>query len=131
MNGPNATVASTPVRPARDLSWVGPALVIVFAVVLMAGAARLVTQPSDVSSGRIVNPVEQAVDVDVRQPGGPWLPLAAVEARSSTTVYDVVDVGGPWIIRFRVSDKVLAQVRRSHASLERDHWRIAVPTRAN
>ena len=131
MSGPNATVASTPVRRARNLSWVGPALVVVFAALLMAGAAHLVTQPDDIASVRIVNPVEQSVDVDVKRPGGPWLPLAAVDAQSSTTVYDVVDVGGPWIVRFRASDKVLAQVRRSHDSLERDHWRIVVPRRAN
>lgn len=131
MSGPNATVASTPVRRARNLSWVGPALVVVFAALLMAGAAHLVTQPDDIASVRIVNPVEQSVDVDVKRPGGPWLPLAAVDAQSSTTVYDVVDVGGPWIVRFRASDEVLAQVRRSHDSLERDHWRIVVPRRAN
>jgi hypothetical protein len=131
VNGPNATVASTPVRPARNLTWVGPALVIGFAALLMAGAARLVAQPSDVGSVQVVNPAEQAVDVDVKQPGGPWSPLAAVEAQSSTTVYDVVDVGGPWVIRFRVSDEVLAHVRRSHDALEHDHWRIVVPTRAD
>jgi hypothetical protein len=131
VNGPNATVVPPPVRRARDLSWVGPALVIVFAAVLMAGAARLVTQPATVGSVRVVNPVEQSVDVDVKHPGGPWLPLAAVDAQSKTTVYDVVDVNGPWVIRFRVSDKVLAQVHRSHDDLEHDHWRIVVPTRAD
>jgi hypothetical protein len=131
VNGPNATVAPTPVRRARDLSWVGPALVIVFAAVLMAGAARLVTQPERVGAVRVVNPVEQSVDVDVKKPGGPWAPLAAVEPQSTTTVFDVVDVGGPWVIRFRVSDKVLAKVHRSHDELEHDHWRIVVPTRAN
>jgi hypothetical protein len=131
VNGPNATVAPTPVRPARNLSWVGPALVIVFAALLMAAAAHLVAQPDNVDSVRIVNPAEQSVDVDVRQPGGPWSPLGVVDAQSSTTVYDVVDVGGPWIVRFRVSDDVLAQLRRSHDSLERDHWRIVVPTRAD
>ena len=131
MNGPNATVAPTPVRPVRNLSWVGPTLVIVCAAVLMAVAARLVTQPTVLGSVTVVNPVEQAVDVDVKQPGGPWLPLAAVEPQSTTTVFDVVDGGGPWIVRYRVSDHVLAQVRRSHKSLEHEHWRIVVPTRAN
>ena len=131
MNGPNATVAPTPVRRARDLSWIGPALVIVFAALLMAGAAKLVTQPDEVASVRIVNPVEQSVDVDVKQPGGPWAPLAAVESQSTTTVYDAIDVGGPWVIRFRVSDDVLAKIHRSHDELEHDHWRIVVPTRAN
>jgi len=71
VSGPNATVASTPVRRARNLSWVGPALVVVFAALLMAGAAHLVTQPDDIASVRIVNPVEQSVDVDVKRPGGP------------------------------------------------------------
>jgi hypothetical protein len=131
VNGPNATVASAPVRPARDLSWVGPALVIVFAALLTAAAARLVAQPGHVGSVQVVNPAEQAVDVDVKQPGGPWAPLGAVEAKSSTTVYDAVDVGGPWVIRFRTSDEVLAQVRRSRDALEHDHWRIVVPTRAD
>jgi hypothetical protein len=131
VNGPNATVIPPRVRRARDLSWVGPALVILFAASLMAVAAQLVTQPGTVDSVRIVNPVEQSVDVDVKQPGGPWLPLAAVDAQSTTTVYDVVDVAGPLVIRFRVSDEVLAQVRRSHDELEHDHWRIVVPTRAS
>jgi len=132
VNGPNATVVPPPVRRARNLSWVGPALVILFAAALMAVAAHLVTQPSTVDSVRIVNPVEQSVDVDVKQPGGPWLPLATVEGQSTTTVYDVVDVSGPWVIRFRVSDEVpLAKVHRAHDDLEHDHWRIVVPTRAD
>jgi hypothetical protein len=131
MNGPNATVASAPVRPKRSLSWVGPALVITFAAILMAWAARLVTNPKTLDHIRIVNPVEQSVDVDVKKPGGAWLPLAAVDAQSSTTVEDVIDVDGPWIIRFRVSNDLIAEVRRSHESLERDHYRIVVPTRAN
>ena len=131
MNGPNATVVPPPVRRARNLSWVGPALVILFAAVLMALAAHLVTQPGTVDSVRIVNPVAQSVDVDVKEPGGPWLPLAAVDAESTTTVYEVVDVSGPWVIRFRVADEVLAQVHRSHDDLARDHWRIVVPTRAD
>jgi hypothetical protein len=131
VNGPNATVAPTPVRPARNLSWVGPALVIVFAAALMVAAARLVVEPDELGSVRVVNPVEQSVDVDVKQPGGPWLPLAALDPQSTTTVYDVVDVGGTWIIRFRTATDVLAQVHRSHDSLEHDAWRIVVPTRAN
>ena len=133
MNGPNATVTPTGVRPARNLSWVGPALVILFAALLMAGAAHLLDEPSELGSVQIVNPVERSVDVDVKQPGGPWLPLAAVEPQSTTTVYDVVDVGGEWVIRFRVSDRprVLAKVRRSHDNLDQDHWRIVVPTRAD
>jgi hypothetical protein len=131
VNGPNATVTAPRVRRARNLSWVGPALVILFAASLMAVAAQLVTQPGTVDSVRIVNPVEQSVDVDVKQSGGPWLPVAAVEPQSTTTVYDVVDISGPLVIRFRVSDEVLAQVHRSHDELEQDHWRIVVPTRAS
>jgi hypothetical protein len=45
-------------------------------------------------------------------------------------VSDVVDVGGKWIIRYRIFDEVLSEVRRSHDGLEHDHWRIVVPTRA-
>jgi len=144
VNGPNATYAPTSVRPARNLSWVGPALVVVVAALLMAAAARLVTQPDTLASVQVVNPAEQSVDVDVKHPGGPWLPLAAIEAQSTTAVFDVVDVGDPWIIRFstsrpsprgsagrRVSNEVLAKIHRSHDSLEHDHWRIVVPTRAN
>ena len=101
------------------------------AALLMAAAARLVTQPDTLGTVQIVNPVEQPIDVDVKHPGGAWLPLAAVDARSTTTVFDVVDVGEPWVIRFRVSNEVLAQIHRSRKSLEHDHWRIVVPTRAN
>ena len=91
MNGPNATYAPAPVRSARSLSWVGPAIVILFAAVLMAAAAQLVREPDTVAKVQIVNPIESAVDVDVMQPGGPWLPLAVVEPQSTTTAYDVVD----------------------------------------
>jgi hypothetical protein len=119
------------VRRARNFSWVGPALVIAFAAALMVGAAQLVRQPETVGRVTIVNPVEDAVDVDVRQPGGPWLPLAAVDAQSTTTVYDVVDASGPWIVRFTVSDEALATMRLSHERLERANWRIVVPTLVN
>ena len=55
MNGPNATVTPTGVRPARNLSWVGPALVILFAALLMAGAAHLLDEPSELGSGHLSN----------------------------------------------------------------------------
>jgi hypothetical protein len=131
VNGPNATVATSPVRSTRNLQWVGPALVILFAAVLMAWAARLVDEPQYLDRIRIVNPAERSVDVDVRQPGGPWLPLAAVEPASTTTVREVIDLDGPWIVRFRVSGEPLAIANRSHSSLERGHWRIVVPTRVD
>ena len=131
MNGPNRTVAPTPVRPARDLSWIGPALVIVFTALLFAWAVRLLEEPSFVGSVQIANPIQQAVDVDVRQGDGPWLPLAVVDAQSTTTVYDVVDDGGPWIVRFKVSGELLATTERSHESLERANWRITVPNRVD
>ena len=82
MNGPNATYAPTSVRPSRNLSWVGPALVLLFAAILMAGATQLVTEPDTVDKVRVVNAVEDAVDVDVKQPGGPWMPLAATGVSS-------------------------------------------------
>ena len=131
MNGPNATYAPTSVRPKRSLSWVGPAIVILFAAVLMAAAAQLVREPDTVAKVQIVNPVDDAVDVDVMQPGGPWLPVAVVEPQSTTTAYDVVDDGGPWIVRFKVSDEVLGTVRLSHERLARAKWRITVPTLVN
>jgi hypothetical protein len=130
VNGSNATVLPPPVRDTRNLRWVGPTLVILFAAVLMALAAHLVREPTNIGQVTVVNPVEQGVDVDVKQPGGSWLPLAAVEPQSTTAVYDVVDVGGPWIIRYSISGEVLAQVERSHDDLARAHWRITVPTRA-
>jgi hypothetical protein len=131
VNGPNATYAPAPVRPKRSLSWVGPAIVILFAAVLMAGAARLVQEPDTVGKVRIVNPVDDVVDIDVREPGGPWLPLGAVDPQSATTVYDVVDADGPWIVRFKVSDETRASVKLSHERLERARWRITVPTLVN
>ena len=130
MNGPNATVLQPPVRDTRNLGWVGPTLVILFAAILMALSAHLVREPKTVGHVTIVNPVEQGVDVDVTEPGGPWLPLAAVEPKSTNTVFDVVDVGRPWIVRYRIAGEVLSEVRRSHDGLERGHWRIVVPTRA-
>jgi hypothetical protein len=130
VNGPNATVLPPPVRDTRNLRWVGPTLVILFAAVLMALAAHLVREPTTIGHVTVVNPVEQGVDVDVKEPGGPWLPLVAVEPKSTTTVYDVVDVGGPWIIRYSISGDVLSEVRRSHDDLEHAGWRITVPTRA-
>jgi hypothetical protein len=130
VNGPNATVAPSPVRDTRNLRWVGPTLVILFAAVLMAFAAYLVRQPESLGHVTIVNPTEQAVDVDAKAPGGPWLPLAAVDPKTTTTVTDVVDVGGPWIIRYRTSGNTVAVVRRSHDDLAHSHWRIVVPTRA-
>ena len=63
MNGPNATVAPPPVRDTRNLAWVGPTLVILLAVALMALAAYLVREPATVDHVTITNPVEQAVDV--------------------------------------------------------------------
>ena len=131
MNGPNATVAPSRVRHVRNLSWVGPALVFLFAAVLMAGAAFLVVEPRELDSVQLVNPVEQPIDVDVKQPGGPWLAIAALEPQSTTTVHDVVDVGDQWVIRFRASDEVLARVHRTQDDLEKDDWRIVVPTRAD
>jgi hypothetical protein len=130
VNGPNATVAPPPVRDARNLRWVGPTLVILLAAVLMALAAYLVHEPATVGHVTIVNPMEQAVDVDVKEPGGSWLPIAAVDPKATTTVIDVVDVGGPWIVRYRTAGETFAQVRRSHDDLEHGHWRIVVPTRA-
>jgi hypothetical protein len=130
VNGPNATVAPPPVRDTRNLGWVGPTLVILLAVALMALAAYLVRAPTTVDHVTITNPVEQAVDVDVKAPGGPWLPVAVVDAKTGVTVDDVVDVGGTWIIRFRVAGEVLSEVRHSHDDLEQNHWQITVPTRA-
>ena len=130
MNGPNATVAPTPVRDTRNLGWVGPTLVILLAAALMALAAYLVREPTTVAHVTITNPVEQAVDVDVKAPGGPWLPLAVVDAKASITVDDVVDVGGTWIIRYSIAGEVLSEVRRSHDDLEQNHWQVTVPTRA-
>ena len=128
MNGPNATYAPTSLRSSRNLSWVGPALVLLFAAILMAGATQLVHEPDTVDQVRVVNAVEDAVDVDVKQPGGPWMPLAAVEPQSTTTVYDVVDTGGPWVLRFKVADEVLATMQVSHERLARGNWRVVVPT---
>ena len=114
MNGPNATYAPMSVRATRNLTWVGPTIVVLLAALLMAAAARLVTQPDTLGAVQIMNPVEQSVDVDVKHPGGPWLPLAVVDSKTTATVFDVVDVGDPWIIRFRASNEVLAKVQRSH-----------------
>jgi hypothetical protein len=130
VNGSNATVLPPPVRNARNLRWVGPTLVILFAAVLMALAAHLVREPATVDQVTVVNPVEQGVDVDVKEPGGSWLPLAAIEPKSTTTVDDVYDVGGSWIIRYSTSGEVFSEVRRSHDDLEHAHWRLTVPTRA-
>ena len=130
MNGPNATVAPPPVRDTRNLGWVGPTLVILLAAVLMAFAAYLVHEPQTLGHVTVVNPMEQAVDVDVKAPGGPWLPVAVVDAKTTTTVTDVVDVGGPWIIRYRSAGETFSVVRRSHDDLVHNHWRIVVPTRA-
>ena len=118
MNGPNATYAPTSLRSSRNLSWVGPALVLDTSVIIDGRIADLC----------VVNAVEDAVDVDVKQPGGPWMPLAAVEPQSTTTVYDVVDTGGPWVLRFKVADEVLATMQVSHERLARGNWRVVVPT---
>src|SRR5262245_24183190 len=96
----------------------------------MALAAYLVREPTTVDHVTITNPVERAVDVDAKAPGGSWMPLAAVDAKTGVTVDDVVDVGGTWIIRYRIAGEALSQVRRSHDDLARNHWQITVPTRA-
>src|SRR5690242_11139378 len=106
-------VLSPPAGDTRDLSWIGPSLVIPFAADFVASASQPVRAPKTVAHVTISNPVEQAVDVDLKHPGGSWLPVAVVDAKTTTTVDDVIDVGGPWIIRYSVAGEELTTVHRS------------------
>jgi hypothetical protein len=91
---------------------------------LVAASARL---PAAVDRVDVVNPTPYELSVDVRSPGGGWVPLGYVARNDTTTVRDVLDAGGRWTFRFQGQGRDGGRAEVTRAQLATDGWRLRVP----
>lgn len=102
------------------------AVVIVAASVLTLPACG---GPRFIDHVTIVNetPYPARVAVTGHQRNG-WLLLTNSDPQSMTRVQEIIDQGGVWIFRFDYMDRYTEEIEISRRELERQRWRIAVPT---
>ncbi len=104
------------------------ALGVVAVLGLFAALNQLVQGPDFVDRVRIVNPTTFEFDAQVTNGARDgWVPIEHTEARATTNVEDVVDMGSTWIFRFSRAGEVAGEVRVSRADLEHSGWRVTIP----
>jgi hypothetical protein len=98
-------------------------------VVWSATTNRLRVDAAHVKSFTVVNPTPYDIGVEITdaQREG-WLSLGDAEDRRATTFQEVLDQGGVWIVRF--ADGEAGELRVTRADLERNGWRVQIPSEA-
>ena len=117
-------------RPARRRVRTFLAMLLVVTVLgaALVGAHQLVRGPRFVDRLTVRNPTAFVVDVSVTDKhGNASVPVAALEAHTTTVIESVIDPGDPWIVMFAISGHHVGALRVSQQRLARDGWRIVVP----
>jgi hypothetical protein len=105
--------------------WLAAAAAVIVAVF---AASRLLDRPSTVSHVDLVNSTAYPLQVEVTDAGQHgWMPLGTAQPKTTTTIDDVIDQGGTWIVRFSRNGVVAAEVHIARADLADAGWRITVP----
>ncbi len=90
--------APEPVRKLRRVA--APVALVVLLVAVFVLLMQLVAGPATVDHIAISNRSDLELEVSIHPSGDPGsLPVAAMEARSTTTVDDVLDQGDEWVFR--------------------------------
>jgi hypothetical protein len=117
-------------RPQQRIPLV--AIVVVLALIgagLVGVLARVMRTPGVVSRVTIVNKSPYGVDIDLRdRDDAGRLVLGRALPRDDTVRREVLDMGDRWIFSFSRSGLQAGDVELSRATLERNDWRVTVPS---
>lgn len=98
-------------------------------VVVLVALPRFLDSPNMVGRLTVQNPTGYDISVDAtdhRRQG--WLGLGTAHRSTTSTFEEIVDQGEVWIFRFSAQGEHAGELRVSRQRLERDGWRIRVPT---
>jgi hypothetical protein len=111
-----------PRREWRSVAW------LVMAIVVLIGASC--SSPEAIDRLTIVNPTPFDVEVKVSDASKEsWLVLGRAIHDSSTINELVTDMGETWAFEFSYGGRVVGDLTVSRTKLERDRWRIEIPSR--
>jgi hypothetical protein len=116
-------------EPVRNLRRVAaPVALVVPLVAAFVLLMQLVAGPATVDRIAIRNRSDLELEVSIHPGGDPSsLPLAAIEARSTTTVDDVLDQGDKWVFRGEHAGQRVGDLRLSRRDLENRGWQVTIP----
>lgn len=116
-------------EPVRNLRRVAaPVALAVLLVAVFALLMQLVAAPATVDHIAISNRSGLELEISIHPSGDPrWLPVAAMEARSTTTVVDVLDQGDEWVFRGEHAGQRVGELRISRRDLANRGWHVTIP----
>ena len=127
------TVAHLPAvreRRARR-AWDSPWLDLVAALLvpyLVFGTGGLFTSPPTVDRITFENPTVYDISVSISDADGSrWLPVTTIEHGGTKSVFDVIDQGEVWRLRFRAQGRAGGELVESRSHLVALEWTVDVP----
>jgi hypothetical protein len=113
-----------PLRRQRSVAWIA------VSAVILVGSASCLGSSNAIDRLTIVNGTPFDVEVkvsDARKESS--LILGRAERESSTVNELVTDMGETWVFEFSYGGRVVGGLTVKRTNLERDGWRIEVPSR--
>ena len=127
---PSLMTRARPAPAKRSTKIVVSAFGVIALLGLFVGLSRLVEGPDFVDRIKVDNPTPFELDTTITSgTHDGWTAIAPSEARTTTTVDDVVDQGSTWIFRFSRAGVNAGEVRVSRSDLERSGWTVRIPER--
>jgi hypothetical protein len=118
--------APEPVRNLRSVA--APVALVVLLVAVFALLMQLVAAPATVDHISIRNRSALELEITIHPSGDQSsLPVAAMEARSTTTVADVLDQGDEWVFRGEHAGRRVGELQLSRRDLGNRGWNITIP----
>ena len=116
-------------EPVRNLRRVAaPVAAVVLLVAVFVLLMQLVAGPAMIDHLAIRNRSDLELEISIHPSGDPRsLPVAAMEARSTTTVADVLDQGDEWVFRGEHAGRRVGELRLSRRDLENRGWHVTIP----
>lgn len=98
-------------------------------VVMLVAIPRFLDSPHLVDRLTVENPTGYDISIDAtdhRRQG--WVGLGTARRGTTSTFAEILDQGDVWIFRFSAQGEVGGELQVSRQQLERDEWRVRVPT---
>jgi hypothetical protein len=112
-------------RPHID-AWVPIAVLAALAAIVLL---RPVLEPGPyVTRVAVVNNSAYAYDIDVAgAKADGWMLIGTAAEQGNTDFADVFDQGDSWTFRFSTQGRIVGEIERNRADLERAGWRVVIP----
>lgn len=96
------------------------------AVLLMVG--QLMKEPNFIERIEVQNPTRYDITVHVAGEADGWMTVGTSRRQGTSTFEEIYDQGDLWILRFTAQGEEGGELRLSKTKLERDEWRIEIPS---